>query len=164
MRQVIQSKKHIFQISQSTVAQAAAATTTFLQSQEGAPTAPNHVAEGAIVKACYVEFWVSMDSASVVGSYTIVLLKDPGGSNTPNSANLAALHDYSNKKNILFTGQGLLSPSDGGQVAVMRSWYKIPKGKQRMGLGDRMRIVLRNNNVADIDINFCGLVLFKEYT
>ncbi len=116
------------------------------------------------MKACYVEFWVSQDSASVVGSYTVILLKDPGGNAVPTTGNLAALHDYDNKKNILFTAQGLLTPNDGGQVPVLRGWYKIPKGKQRMGLGDTMRITIRNNNATAIDINFCGLVIYKEYT
>ncbi len=164
MRAPITSRKHIFQISQATVAQAAVVITEFANSIEGQRSQPQHVAEGAIVKACYVEYWVSQDSASVVGSYTIILLKNPGNNADPTSANLAALHDYDNKKNILFTGQGLLTPNDGGQVPVLRAWYKIPKGKQRMGLGDTLEIVIRNNNATAIDINFCGVVIYKEYT
>ncbi len=164
MKTPITSRKHIFQISQATVSQAARLTTSFITAIEGSRTTPDHVAEGASVKACYVEFWVSQDSASVVGSYTIILAKNPGGVNAPNAAQMAALHDYSNKKNILFTGQGLLTPNDGGQVPVLRGWYKIPKGKQRFGLGDSMILVIRNNNVTAIDINLCGVIIFKEYT
>ncbi len=164
MRAVVKSKKHIFQISQSTVGQAAVVNTTLLDSAEATSTTPQGVEEGAIVKACYVEFWVSQDSASIVGSYTIILVKLPGNSVVPSTAHLAALHDYENKKNILFTAQGLLTPNDGGQVPVLRSWYKIPKGKQRMGLGDRLMISIRNNNATAIDINFCGLAIYKEYT
>ncbi len=164
MRPIIKSKKHIVQISQSTVAQAAVVNTNVIQAIESTSTAPGNIEEGAIVKACYVEFWVSQDSASVVGSYTIILVKDPGNNAIPTSANLAALHDYDNKKNILFTGQGLLTPNDGGQVPVLRGWYKIPKGKQRFGLLDTLTVTIRNNNATAIDINFCGLVIFKEYT
>jgi len=164
MRAVVKSKKHIFQISQSTVGQAAVVNTTIMDSQEATGTTPQAVEEGAIVKACYVEFWVSQDSASIVGSYTIILVKLPGNSILPTTAQLAALHDYENKKNVLFTAQGLLTPNDGGQVPVLRSWYKIPKGKQRMGLGDRLLISIRNNNATAIDINFCGLAIYKEYT
>ncbi len=164
MKAPITSRKHIFQISQSTVAQGAIVNTFFLSAIEGARSQPQHVAEGASVKACYLEYWVSQDSASVVGSYTIVVLKLPGGDNIPTAGQLAALHDYSNKKNILFTAQGLLTPNDGGQVPVVRGWYKIPKGKQRMGLGDALSISIRNNNATAIDINFCGLAIFKEYT
>ncbi len=164
MKAVIHSKKHLFQISQGTVAQAAVVSQTFVDAIEGASTTPQHVQEGASVKACYIEFWVSQDSASVVGSYTIALYKDPGGANAAGAGDMAALHDWNNKKNILFTAQGLLTPNDGGQVPVLRAWYKIPKGKQRMGLGDKMRLTIRNNNVTAIDVNFCGLILYKEYT
>ncbi len=164
MRAPITSRKHIFQISQSTVAQAAVDTQTVIQGIEGSRNQPQHVAEGAIVKACYVEYWVSQDSASVVGSYTIIMYKNPSNGSGATAANMAALHDYDNKKNIIFTAQGLLTPNDGGQVPVIRGWYKIPKGKQRFGLNDTFQIVLRNNNVTAIDINLCGFVLYKEYT
>ncbi len=164
MRPVIKSKKHVVQISQANVGQAAVVSTVLVTAVEATGNLPDHVEEGAIVKSCYVEFWVSQDSASVVGSYTVILYKDPGGTNAATSAQMAALHDYSNKKNILFTAQGLLTPNDGGQVPVLRSWYKIPKGKQRFGLTDRLILAIRNNNATAIDINFCGLAIYKEYT
>ncbi len=164
MKPIIQSKKHIFQISQGTVAQSAVVNNLLATSIEGSSTTPEFVNEGATLKACYVEFWVSQDSATVVGSYTVILYKDPGGTGAASSAQVAALHDYPNKKNILFTAQGLLTPNDGGQVPVLRSWYKIPKGKQRWGLGDRLILAIRNNNATAIDINFCGLAIYKEYT
>ncbi len=116
------------------------------------------------MKACYVEYWLSQDSASVVGSYTFILSKIPGDGSLPLTGDVAALHDYKNKKNILFTAQGLLTPNDGGQVPVTRGWYKIPKGKQRFGLGDQLVVTIRNNNATAIDINFCGLAIYKEYT
>ncbi len=164
MRPIIKSKKHIVQISQGTVGQAAVVQNTIILAAEATSTTPTGVEEGAIVKACYVEFWISQDSASVVGSYTIILTKIPGSSANPGASLLAALHDYDNKKNILFTAQGLLTPNDGGQVPVLRNWYKIPKGKQRFGLGDALVLTIRNNNATAIDINFCGLAIYKEYT
>ncbi len=164
MKAPIHTKKHINQISQSTVGQAAVVTTVIAQSQEAVSTTPSAIEEGALLKACYLEYWVSQDSASVVGSYTVILYKDPGGSNSADTSEMAALHDYVNKKNILFTAQGLLTPNDGGQIPVLRGWYKIPKGKQRFGLSDRLLITIRNNNATAIDINFCGVAVFKEYT
>ncbi len=164
MRPVIKSKKHYFQISQSTISQAAVVQNNFITAAEATGLTPDIVEEGAIVKACYVELWLSQDSASVVGSYTVCLYKDPGGTNIMNTTNMAAIHDYQNKKNIFFTGQGLLTPSDGGQVPALRGWYKIPKGKQRFGLGDKMRLTIRNNNLTAIDVNFCGVIIYKEYT
>ncbi len=164
MRAPIQSRKHIFQISQATVAQAVIVNSELVNAIEGSRSQPQHVAEGAVVKACYVEFWLSQDSASVVGSYTVVLYKNPGNGHEMTTSQAAALHDYDNKKNILFTAQGLLTPNDGGQVPVIRGWYKIPKGKQRFGLNDSLELAVRNNNATAIDINFCGLAIFKEYT
>ncbi len=164
MRAVVKSRKHIFQISQSTVAQAAVVNTIIVKSAEATSTTPEGIEEGAIVKACYLEFWVSQDSASVVGSYTLILVKIPGIAGNPITGEVAALHDYHNKKNILFTAQGLLTPNDGGQVPILRGWYKIPKGKQRFGLDDKLVVTIRNNNATAIDINFCGLAIFKEYT
>ncbi len=164
MRPIIHSKKHIVQISQGTTGQGAVGTTNVITAQEAVSTTPDAVEVGATVKACYVEFWVSQDSASIVGSYTFVITKDPGGAQAPSTSEMAALHDYTNKKNILFTAQGLLTPNDGGQVPIVRGWYKIPKGKQRFGLGDRLRLTLRNNNATAIDINFCGLAIYKEYS
>ncbi len=164
MRAPIKSKKHIGQISQATVGQAVVVTTVIADAVESTSTTPSQIEEGAIVKACYVEFWVSQDSASIVGSYTIALYKATSGDAGATTTNMAALHDWNNKKNILFTAQGLLTPNDGGQVPVLRTWYKIPKGKQRFGLGDRLLLTIRNNNATAIDINFCGLTIFKEYT
>ena len=164
MRPPIKSKKHINQISQSVVTQGNVVSTTIVDSIEATATTPSQVEEGAIVKACYVEFWVGNESSSTIGSYTWVLSKLPSGLTGPTTTNMAALHDWENKKNILFTGQGLLPPDVAGIVPVVRGWYKIPKGKQRFGLGDKLKLTVRNNNSTDIDIEFCGLAIYKEYT
>ncbi len=164
MRAPIHSKKHVFQISQAVVAQGAIVNTAVVVAIEGAPSAPQHIDEGAIVKACYIELWVGIDAGSAIGSYTVIIYKDPGGNSVMSTANAAAIHDYDNKKNILFTGQGLVAPETGGVIPTMRGWYKIPKGKQRFGLGDQLRIGIRNNNAAATDIHFCGLAIYKEYT
>ncbi len=131
---------------------------------EAPSTTPTGVMEGATVKAVYIELWLGNASTSVVGSYTCIVYKNPGGVATIGAASMAALHDWPNKKNILFTSQALVPPTDGGQVAVLRQWIKIPKGKQRMGVADSLRISVRNNNSTSVAINFCGLAVFKEYT
>ncbi len=164
MRAPIKSKKHVFQISLANVSQSAAVSTTLINAKEGTSTTPFDVEEGAIVKACFVEFWVSNESNTVIGSYTVILCKLPGGNTTATAADLSALHDYDNKKNILFTSQALVPLEDAGVIPVMRGWYKIPKGKQRFGLGDRLTIVIRNNNGTAVDLRFCGLAIYKEYT
>ncbi len=164
MRAPIHSRKHIIQIAQSTVTQAALNNEELVEALEGAPNQPKHVVEGAIVKAVWVELWLGNASSTVVGSYTVALYKNPGSGHGMTAAEAAALYDYTNKKNILFTSQALVPPTDGGQIPVMRGWYKIPKGKQRFGIADKLTIGIRNNNLTSVDINYCGLAVYKEYT
>ncbi len=164
MKAPIHSKKHLVQISQGTIAQSAVENTGLINSTEAGSTTPSVISEGAVVKAIYVEYWLGNASTSVVGSYTTILVKVPGGSDQADATEMAALHDYKNKKNILFTSQALVPPTDGGQVNVMKGWFKIPKGKQRFGLGDKLQIVTRNNNSTSVVINFCGFAIYKEYT
>ncbi len=151
-------------MSQFTIAQSAVDTQVLVVAQEAVSTTPSAIENGAVVKAVYVELWLGNASTSVVGSYTTILFKNPGANAVASATILAALHDYDNKKNILFTSQALVPPTDGGQVMVMKGWYKIPKGKQRFGLGDRIDLVTRNNNSTSVDINGCGLAIFKEYS
>ncbi len=164
MRPPINSKKHYVQISQSTVAQAAVVNENILVAIEAAPTTPQHVREGAVVKAVWIEFWLGQASATIVGSYTVIVYKDPGSGHTVTAAEMAALHDYTNKKNILYTSQALAPPTDGGLIPVLKQWIKIPKGKQRIGLNDKISLAIRNNTASAVDINYCGFSVFKEFT
>ncbi len=164
MKAPIHSKKHIVQIAQSTVSQGAIVNSVFINAQEAPSTTPDQIGEGSLVKSCYLEYWIQNDSASVIGSYTVIVYKNPGNGHTAVTGDLAALHDWGNKKNILFTAQALAPTNDSSMIPVLRGWYKIPRGKQRMGLDDRMAVAIRNNNATAIDIGFCGLAIYKEYT
>jgi len=73
---------------------------------------------------------------------------------------MAALGDWDNKKNILFTSQGLINDVDSSAMNLYRGWIKIPKSKQRMGLGDLVSWHLRTVGQS---LNFCGFELYKEY-
>ncbi len=123
--------------------------------------AASEVGEGGVIKAVYVELWLNNDG--VDGESIVVLCKDTRDSTGPTFAQLAALDSYNNKKNILFTHQGLTSnESIGNPVNVMRAWYKIPKSKQRFGLGDTLNIVIAN--VSSGNLFRCGFATYKEYT
>ncbi len=161
MRAPIHSKKHYFQTTLSTVTNGAITNQILVHAKE-TPTAVNEVEEGSIVKAVYVEYWIIQGTSSI-GSFTAGLYKNPGGQNAMATADAAALGDYDNKKNILYVTQGLAPANTTFQLNVSRSWFKIPKGKQRFGLGDKLHFFIRNNNAAD-DINFCGFATYKEYT
>ncbi len=123
--------------------------------------AVDEVEEGATVKAVFVELWI-LDSSNA-GSFSITLEKRPAAASAMGFASSQALNAYANKKNIFYTTQGL-SPNDavGNPVPIIRQWFKIPKGKQRMGLSDK--VVLNIANMGLNDLEFCGFFTYKELT
>ncbi len=161
MRPPIHSKKHYFQTTLSTVTNGAITNQILVESKE-APTAVNDVVEGALVKAIFVEYWL-LQASNSIGSFTAGLYKNTAGASTLSTGEAAALGDFKGKKDILFVTQGLAPANSTFQLNLCRTWFKIPKGKQRMGLGDKIQFFIRNNNATD-DINFCGFATYKEYT
>jgi len=119
------------------------------------------VVEGSIVKAVFIEMW--LQNTGNLGAFTVTLVKVPEFGTGPTFAQHAALFTYSNKKNILYTTQGL-APDDAvqGPVNVLRTWFKIPKGKQRFGLGDRLILSISNTSAGSL--NRCGFSTYKEYS
>ncbi len=162
MRPVIHSTKHYVQMSLFQVATVARVNTPLIV----AVAVPDkntvfEVEEGAIVKAIYVELW--LENTSNLGSEVVILTKTTAGSVGPSFAEIQALGDWDEKKNILFTHQGLsANDSNGPPIAIMRGWYKIPKSKQRFGLGDQLNLSIGNPSLNDL--NACGFATYKEYT
>ncbi len=162
MRPVIHSEKHYVQISRSSVLTGARNLEPLVIAVE-ATTANgvDEVVEGAIVKAVYIEMWLIGATAD---QHDIVTIDKVGlGSTGPSFAQMVALGTYNNKKNVLFTHQGL-SGNDGITLPmpVLRGWIKIPKSKQRFGLADRL--VLSIASQGDGTIHYCGFATYKEYT
>ncbi len=120
----------------------------------------DEVGEGNSVKAIYVESWIRASGASP-GAYIAVVAKVPGTGTTFGTTQMAALFDAENKKNILFTSQALVNDNDANAINIIRGWLKVPKSKQRMGLGDRW--VLHTNAIG-VDMTICGFETYKEYT
>ncbi len=162
MRPPIHSTKHYVQMSLSTVTTGAQVATPLV---EGVPVLSKNlvseVEEGALVKAIFIELWVIGSVSNQF--FTIILAKYPSNTAVATVADLAALGLWDNKKNILYCTQGLAS-NDGiaAPIPVMRQWFKIPKGKQRMGVNDRIRIQVASR--GSDDIIFCGFATYKEYT
>ncbi len=158
VRATINSEKHIAQVS---FLNAAVGTPRNLQMAIAtvAPTTPEQVRVGSVVKAVYVEMWFLGEGAAN-GTSICILEKVVAGQAAATAAQLINLHDYPNKKNILFTHQGLTSFQAANATPVMRGWYKIPKGKQRMGLGDTIQLTV----LSQVDgFNLCGVFVYKEY-
>ncbi len=161
MRPPIQSEKHIVQVTPTTVAASAIGKILVLEAKQLADvtTAPADVRAGAIVKAVYLEFWATSDDATQ-SSLIWCVYKKPTGAGNMTFAQLNALNAFDGKQNVLLTGQGLVAPNTQLPTPIFRGWVKIPKGKQRMGLGDQLNV-----NVAGIANGgtFCGLAIYKAY-
>ncbi len=159
MRPRINTVKHIVQDSLFTVA--GGGITPRLQCQAVNVTAannPNEVREGAIISAVYLEYWVTSDDTNM--STVVVTLEKKNVNQTAMTVGAsAALHSYDNKKNILAIHQGLFNANPGVAQSVFREWIKIPKSKQRFGLGDQLVI---NFFAQTIGLNACGFTLYKE--
>ncbi len=119
----------------------------------------SEVEEGSSIKAVYLELWIR-SAAAAASSFVFIFHKRNGGSANPNTTDLNALGQYDNKKNILYTTQGLTNDVDADALSLYKGWIKIPKSKQRMGLGD---ILSWHLEAVGQSINFCGFCTYKEY-
>jgi len=128
-----------------------------------ASAATNEVLEGSIIKAINPQMWLA-NSGATNGSTQVVTIieKIPAQAALPTITNMLNLQAYPNKKNIFNTFQGvLMSALDGnGQVPVTGGWLLIPKGKQRMGLGDRLVMSI---HTVSRNCRSCGMFIYKEY-
>ncbi len=117
------------------------------------------VREGAIVKAVYIERWLISDQATLA-QFTLVIEKKRQAEPDMTFAQSQNLGAYPNKKNILYTSQGILGAIAGAPtVPVFRQFIMIPKGKQRFGAGDELMV-----NIGAVSaVRHCGIDTFKEY-
>ena len=151
--------KHYVQWTRSTVTAAARNAEVIVTSVNvSAAGASNEVQEGSLVRSVFIELWLENTASS--GSFGVSVIKTPQAQ-TPAYVDMAALNGYSNKKNVLYHTQGL-PPNDGvsGPIPVLRQWIKIPKGKQRFGLDDRLHLVI--SNLGTDTIAYCGFATYKE--
>ncbi len=159
MRPRVHVEKHIVQASLSTVAVAAINSTVIANCvQVPAAAQPNQVREGCTISACYVEMWVSGDDATA-STCIATLEKRPSGLGAMSAAESALLNDYDNKNNVLHTFMGLIPPDIQFPTAILKGWFKIPKGKQRFGLGDDLVLNIHGQSNG---LDFCGFFLYKE--
>ncbi len=159
MRPVINTSKRYNQYTITTIALGSIGQ-EFVVKSVAAPNAAvtSEVREGSKVSAVYIEMWIGSDDATV-SSFNFSVEKIPGNGAFMTTAQASLLNTYPNKKNILYTAQGLIPPTNQSAIPVIRQWIKIPKSKQRMGLDDR--IVLNMKAISN-GINYCGFSLFKE--
>lgn len=164
MKAPIVSRKHIVQHTQFVVV--SASVTTFDDIHAVAiqdVNTPQEVVEGSVVKAIYVEIWLNGNTGvEPAGSITMIVEKSQSANIEPSFTNMTTLDAYENKKNILYTTQGIVASNTGNPTPFLRQWIKIPKSKQRFGLQDKLRIVIAA--IGSEDISGCGLSIYKSYT
>jgi len=127
--------------------------------QDPNATDPREIRIGSIVKAVYVEMWMMATSQQPATITTAVSKQVDGGSGI-NATEFTDLNGYANKKNIFELHQGLIGDANTNPVPFFRGWIKIPKGKQRMGLGDA--IVYSTKAISE-DVQYCGVFIYKVY-
>ena len=158
VRPTINSEKHIVQFALTT-ATAGATVPLEIASASANPTTRTDVRVGATIKAVYIEIWANA-SMNPQGSTVMIVEKQSSGGNPANFSEMGNLHDYNNKKNIFYTTQGVTGDNNSNPIPFIRQWIKIPKGKQRFGLGDSLWLVL--SPIVE-DLVHCGLSIYKEY-
>ncbi len=159
----IHSVKHYVQSENQEVATAVRVNVVVVDATAAPATSTTaDVQEGSLVKAVFIEHWVhSRATAGNETKFQFVLEKVPTGASGITFAEMNNLAAYDNKKNILFFSQGVLGDLTTQSIPVVRQWFKIPKGKHRFGLGDRLIISIGTTGAS---IDTCGFSTYKEYT
>jgi len=162
LRPIVHSVKHYVQLPINQITTGSIENNILVEAVEGTlANLATEVVEGTLVKAVFIEMW--LQNTGTLGEQILILEKVPQGGAGIVFAQAAIINSYVNKKNVLFVHQGL-SSNDGvsGPQVLIRQWFKIPKGKQRFGLGDRL--ILSISNVSSNDLNRCGFATYKEYS
>ncbi len=159
MRPPINSLKHYVQMTLQTAGAGTVIVPALARAVETVGGGADECRVGSIVKAIYIELWVRAgDTAG--GAFQCAIGKATAGSGGPTFANMGNLHDFNQKNNVLFFSQAQTNDQDADAIPVYRGWIKIPKGKQRLALGERFYVAVSG---FILDVIFCGMATYKEY-
>ncbi len=155
----VHSSKHYIQVSLATVLAGASLNTKFANAVAIQDVnLDSEVREGSTIKAVYIEMWVRGGETSP-GSSLLSFYKGTSGSSMT-FAEQISLNSYNEKKNVFYHTQGLTNDANADAIAFIRQWFKVPKGKQRMGLGDSLNLSI---SAQALDNIVCGFMTYKEY-
>ncbi len=159
MRPTVHAEKHVVQHSLFAVASGAIANLLIARGlQTHVAASATNVREGSTISAVYVEMWVTSDDTAA-GTCIITLEKVQNNATKMTAAQSAALDGYSNKRNIFHTQMGLIGPNTQYPMAVIKGWFKIPKGKQRFANEDDLVLNIHGQSNG---MSCCGFEIFKE--
>ncbi len=160
----IQSEKH--EVSWTFLSQNASAVQKIdlIDSVSGEPSAPDEVQTGAHVKWIYLEFNLNgVDNSGVVQIFHWLVFRNRHG-DAPSQD--PAVYDSGQKSDIIKRGMEMLPQipaGSGGTVQTKRIMViKIPKSYQRMAQDDKLQLYYKSTSTSGI--NFCGFVIFREYS
>ncbi len=124
------------------------------------PAAANtvEIREGSTISAVYIEMWITSDDATA-GTTIVTLEKKGGTAVNMTAANSALLNSYANKNQVFHTQMGLTPTNIQYPMASIKGWFKIPKGKQRFSIGDRLSLNIHGQSNG---VSACGFILYKE--
>ncbi len=160
MKPVVQSRKHYVQWTITPVSVGTTVTENIVKAEPIlSVNLATDVVEGASVKAIYVELWCIGQSDSVSGNVLVSLYKDVAGATSMTQTDHVTLNDYKNKRNVIYHTQGIVNDGVANATPFIRQWFKIPKGKQRMALGDFWKMAVSTQAEAT---NYCGFATYKE--
>ncbi len=137
------------------------ATTLEIANVVAAPVNTNRedVSEGSMIKSVHYEYWISGETGAAT-QFVLTIEKSPSNALNPTFADMLNLGGYANKKNILYTTQGIVVGTGAQSVPIIRDWLLVPKGKQRMGQEDRILVTIAT---VDTALSICGISTYKEY-
>ena len=159
VRPAINSEKHIVQVSLTNVTALDVGTQNVCVAVASPGTSPTEVRIGSVVKAVYIELWL-LGAGQQPNTSATIIYKVENNPTPITFSEMQNLEAYTNKKNILEMHQGLVGDANTNPSPFYRGWIKIPKGKQRIGLGDAIKLTV---SAITEDLQFCGVFIYKEY-
>ncbi len=120
------------------------------------------VSQGCIVKAIWVELWITASATVAEGVTTGIdayIWKNPGGNLTAPAPGSVGT---SNEKKFVFKSwKGLIgSRKEGFPAYTWRGWVRVPKIYQRMGTDDLLQLVFKSTGVNTL---VCNNFIYKWY-
>ena len=162
MKALINSIKHIVQESLAVINEQTMRNIIIARATAQQPTTSILVAVGANIKAIYLEYWLLGESAQpCTATWTFEKTVNDAVAMTQSQGQ--DMFNYPNKRNILKSGQGVIGDSNTNPIPIIREWIKIPKGKQRMAVGDEWVFNVSCIGETDNGLEVCGLAIYKEY-
>lgn len=160
VRPTINSQKHIVQETLTSIAVGTVGNFLIANAVNNPDSSiSTDVEVGTVIKAVYIELWLLSNAASITTA-TSAFMKLTAGTGLATNADMADLHNYSSKMNIFECHQGIVGEKDVNPVPFYRHWIKIPKGKQRIGINEKLSLAIRSITGTT---DFCGLAIYKAY-